>query len=101
MSEQKFQAAKGNLAFSQTLKDRLTQSQSQPMADQSLPPQQTPQQPDMAQQPAAQSQTIENPQEEQQSIIQTIKDTLMPFMDKIVGLISKDVQEDKTETPKA
>lgn len=87
MSEQKFKDAKGNLAFSQGLLDRLQQQQA---------PQQIPHQPDMGQQPMAPQPTQqptqpESPQEEsqeQKGIIQGVVDAISPFFEKITQAIS-------------
>lgn len=76
--------AMGSLAFSQQLADHFNKPMIQPeeMAQQS---------PEVTQTPVT---TPESPQQEQ-GIVQTIKDTLSPFMDKIIGLLTKQENEVK------
>ncbi len=88
MSEAKFQDAKGQLAFSQQLVDKMKAQQSpqMPQEQPSQAPQEAPQAPE---QPTPQ------PQPDSPGIAQTIQDILTPFMDKIIGLFKKQENEVK------
>lgn len=92
MSEQRFKEAKSNLAFSQSLVDRMKQSQ---MPQQPAPDTSTPAPQDAAPQVPQPQEVAPTPQPPDQGIVQTIKDTIAPFMDKITNLLTKQSEETK------
>ena len=96
MSEDRFKEAKSQLAYSQQLVDQMRQQempQEEPM-DEQAPTESAPAV-EEAQQPLE-----EAPVQEEPGLVQTIKDTLTPFMDKITDLLSKKEEEPKEVTVK-
>ncbi len=77
MSEQAFKDARGQLAFSQGLVDKMKQGQPSDMGQQ---------------QPMQNSVPVqeEAPTEQPEDIKNTITETLKPFMEKIESLVSKE-----------
>lgn len=96
MSEQQFKEAKGNLAFSQTLVDQMRQR------NQTETPM-MPQEPEMEvkeevveeAEPFEGEETPEEEAKEEKSIVDTIKETIAPFMERIEGLFKKKEEEPK------
>lgn len=88
MSEKKFHEAKGNLAFSQSLIDRLRAPQlpqQTPVAtSQTEVPQQVP-----VEAPQGPQNAPEQPQQEESGIIKAVKDILAPIVKKVEDLLSK------------
>lgn len=77
MSEQKFKRAKGSLAFSQSLKDKLNphQNMAQPSPEMAQPQAQPPQ------------------QEQQPDLVSTIKEVLTPMFDDLKKELQKESQQ--------
>ena len=92
MSEDKFKESKGSLAFSQSLRDRITAEkmaqQSQMMPQQEMPeePESNPQEPEET--PEMEVKEDEN---EESKIVQMFQ----TFIKEMRGLFQKDLQEDK------
>ena len=100
MSEQKFKEAKGNLAFSQKLRDQLTQQPQAPQSDQQMPQQAPVEQQSAQLQQSAQPEAPQEEAQEQKGIIQGVVDAINPLFDKITQAISggaNGVQDDKKE----
>lgn len=98
MSEQQFKEAKGNLAFSQTLVDQMRQRnqvEAPMMMPQEEPEMEMKEEVVEEAEPFEGEETPEEEVKEEKSIVDTIKETIAPFMERIEGLFKKKEEEPK------